>query len=366
MIVSSFSCSYNIPDDTKVYIIGVGINYQQTGNYLRSAPSDDIMEFASLYKHILDSKNIPNETYLMVNSAEIVLKADGTPNWDETKKQDDTDYNSPYAPTITNFEALIDNLANGSNGYPKVRENDLVMFLYSGHGATDAVPNGIKKGAFCFIKRNQSSDGSIKNSIDELTHIRFANSMSKFKSPVMLIIDSCYSGHIISAVNSGNVGEGTKDDTINDYGGVANYVATFKDLVKVPNITALVAATASQKSWQQPIGFNGEVHGLFMGNTMKDLGWTHTHDEVFTTIPEYSYDTDDKTNIHSSLSKPYNVYGTAMPYSYYKDQIITSRDLYNNGKTYQIGIYDQNSDTKDVCEQRSLLSLGPCDLILAW
>ena len=87
------SCSFNIPSDTKVYIVALGIGYQGDASHLEGSVRD-VAEFAAYYQHILNTKGIKNEAYYMLN-------------WGENQSTDSTDWNSPYAPTRSKFESVI-------------------------------------------------------------------------------------------------------------------------------------------------------------------------------------------------------------------------------------------------------------------
>lgn len=354
------SCSFNVPSDTKVYIVALGIGYQRDSLHLEGSVRD-VAEFAAYYQHILNTKGIKNEAYYMLN-------------WGEYQSTDSTDWSSPYAPTRSKFESVIAKIASSAS------KNDLVVFLYSGHGLSmqlipDMTPNTLDNGAFVLYD-DDGDMGDLNNRDGLLTHQDFAAVMRTLPCHVVAIVDSCFSGHLISAVNNGHIGQAVDGDPLDDYGGIAKYVPSFESLIKVPSITAFVASTATQSSWDSATAsFNGETHGLFLGNVLKDFGWEHNSETLFTTIPAYDSSKDGNTSdssspfgehsiTHSSLNVPYEVYGTAPD----KSTIINTRYTTNDIKlhTYTVKSVSEDGDKVVTVKQKALRSIGPCNVILAW
>lgn len=334
------ACSFIIPPDSKVYIVGIGLNYSGA-NHLEGTVND-AAEFCTYYKYILDKKGIDNEVFYMLHMTNGENGNDYT-NWD-----------TPYAPSKENIKKLFENFANGGDIHEKIDENDLLVIYYSGHGAREpgATNDSSDNGAFCLLNEGQTN-------LDLYPHDEFINDLKQIDCTTVVISDSCFSGHLAGVV-SDTTSEEYRGSVYEDLGKRDKYNVSFSTLKSVGNIHVIAASRASEYSFEGTgTGkFNNEPHGFFTGNALETMGLVHS-DNVFGYVQPYS--TDPNTKTHSSLSeKTLTVKGTVPSDDKIKNIRLTLNDLYSNSKTYTIDLWTGRQT------QKTVRSTGPCDIILIW
>lgn len=331
-----YSCSFNIPSDSKVYIVGIGLNYNS--KYRLSGPINDVSEFCTYYKYILDKKGVSNEVFYMLHMI------------DPQTGNDYTNWNSEYAPSKANIKRLLNSFAYGSEAHKKITQKDLLVIYYSGHGNESTSIDEEESGAMCLMSYEGQTEPEL------YTHKELTEDLKKIEGTVVVISDSCFSGHLAGEVS--DLGsEIYKGNAYNDFGKKGGYSMNFGTLKLVSGIHVLSASQACDVSYElsESDCFNGESHGVFTGFMLQAMGLTHS-DNVFGEVPFFNAQTNGKT--HSSLGKTLKVNGTPLSDDKIKNMKLTLNDLYQNGKTYSLfGSY---------AYQKAVRNNGPCDIILIW
>ncbi|MDY3768361.1 MAG: caspase family protein [Sphaerochaetaceae bacterium] len=331
------SCSFNIPKDSKVYIVGIGLNYNGV-NQLEGT-INDTAEFCTYYKYILDKKGIDNEVFYMLQMV------------DPETNNDITNYKSEYAPSKTNVKNLLNAFADGSSTHQKITKNDLLVIYYSGHGSEASSIEDPERGAMNLMSYPNQTD------YDIYPHKELIEDLKKIEGTVVVISDSCFSGHLAGEVSdvSAEINNGS---AYNDYGKKGSYSMNFGSLKSVSGIHVLAASQAADYSYENKYSnnniFNGEKHGLFTGYMLETMGLKHS-DTVFGTIPSYVYDTTSNKT-HSPPGNTSDVHGTVPSDDKIKRMRLTLNDILQNNKS--LTMYN--------IEQKVVRNNGPCDIILIW
>ena len=272
------SCSFNIPKNSKVYIVGIGLNYNG-GNRLYGT-INDTAEFCTYYKYILDKKGIDNEVFYMLQMV------------DPKTNNDYTNYASEYAPSKNNVKNLLNAFADGSSTHQKITKNDLLVIYYSGHGSEASSIEDPERGAMNLMSSYDQTEYEI------YPHKELIEDLKKIEGTVVVISDSCFSGHLAGEVSdvSAEINNGS---AYNDYGKKGSYSMNFGSLKSVSGIHVLAASQAADPSYEYSnANFNGEKHGVFTGYMLETMGLKHS-DTVFGTVPFFNDQTSSKT--HSPL-----------------------------------------------------------------
>lgn len=142
-------------------------------------------------------------------------------------------------------------------------ENDVSVFFYSGHGAND--DGGTNQGALCGI------DGSF------LSTAKLASALGKVKGRVIVLIDACHSGALISKNGGGSASAPFDPDTF-----VQGLMSVFADRGDVSNAAefrnskyvVLVAAGFDETSSEEPTGMLWwkSHQGRFTAALIKGMG----------------------------------------------------------------------------------------------
>lgn len=333
------SCSFKVNQDVKVHIIAIGVSYlnnQEGVSYLAATPID-AAEFGTYYKCVLDSKQIDNDLYLMLDYG----------NKTSGYTEDYTNRSSSLVPTVNNLNSLLDKLRN------TVKPEDLLVFFYSGHGfggniATTAPENG----GLVLLKDAegiQKQEYNLPSLVEKLRGINCTKT---------IFLDSCFSGSIGGAIGSDG-SEGFTGDSAQEIGLETVLSQSFNELVKVKDIVAIAGSRANEMSWQiSSKDFNNEAHGVFTGYMLNKMGLTHS-DNVFYVLPTSS---DQSDNVHTSLSTALNVCGD-LPHNISSWSFSTNdiyEYVYSHIKliSFDVGGIKYN--------QHLTKSMSPCSVLLAW
>ena len=328
------SCSFNIPKNSKVYIVGIGLNYNGVNRLYGTI--NDTAEFCTYYKYILDKKGIDNEVFYMLQMV------------DPETNNDITNYDSEYAPSKTNVKNLLNAFADGSSTHQKITKNDLLVIYYSGHGSEASSIEDPERGAMNLMSSYDQTEYEI------YPHKELIEDLKKIEGTVVVISDSCFSGHLAGEVSdvSAEINNGS---AYNDYGKKGSYSMNFGSLKSVSGIHVLAASQAAYPSYEYSNNniFNGEKHGLFTGYMLETMGLKHS-DTEFGKVPFFN----DKTpiNTHSPLGIEFKVHGTVPSDDKIKRMRLTLNDILQNNKSFTI--YN--------IEQKVVRNNGPCDIILIW
>jgi hypothetical protein len=154
-------------------------------------------------------------------------------------------------PSIANIEAAITQLASIT------KEEDLILFTYSGHGGADGS-----------IALAPISSGDTAYTYLTTTLL---SRLSAVKGKKLVILDSCYSGIPIpeSASSLSLVYENSINDWFSQYWASEDYT--------IPDIF-LITAAADTESWET--GVAGHSHGDFTLALLKGLGWPDPHPTI--------------------------------------------------------------------------------------
>lgn len=328
------SCFFNIPKNSKVYIVGIGLNYNGVNRLYGTI--NDTAEFCTYYKYILDKKGIDNEVFYMLQMV------------DPETNNDYTNYASEYAPNKNNVKNLLNAFAYGSSTHQKITKNDLLVIYYSGHGSEATSIEDPERGAMNLMSSSAQTEYEI------YPHKELIEDLKKIEGTVVVISDSCYSGHLAGEVSdvSAEINNGS---AYNDYGKKGSYSMNFGSLKSVSGIHVLAASQAAYPSYEYSNNniFNGEKHGLFTGYMLETMGMKHS-DTKFGEVPFFN----DKTSIntHSPLGKTLDVHGTVLSDDKIKGMRLTLNDILQNNKSFTI--YN--------IEQKVVRNNGTCDIILIW
>ena len=328
------SCSFNIPKNSKVYIVGIGLNYNGVNRL--EGTINDTAEFCTYYKYILDKKGIDNEVFYMLQMV------------DPKTNNDYTNYASEYAPSKSNLENLLNAFADGSSTHQKITKNDLLVIYYSGHGSEASSIEDPERGAMNLMSYPNQTEYEI------YPHKELIEDLKKIEGTVVVISDSCFSGHLAGEVSdvSAEINNGS---AYNDYGKKGSYSMNFGSLKSVSGIHVLAASQAADPSYEYSnANFNGEKHGVFTGYMLETMGLKHS-DTVFGTVPFFNDQTSSKT--HSPLEINLEVHGTVPSYDKIKGMRLTLNDILQNNKSFTI---------YNIIEQKVVRINGPCDIILIW
>ena len=328
------SCSFNIPKNSKVYIVGIGLNYNGVNRLYGTI--NDTAEFCTYYKYILDKKGIDNEVFYMLQMV------------DPETNNDITNYASEYAPSKTNVKNLLNAFADGSSTHQKITKNDLLVIYYSGHGSEASSIEDPERGAMNLMSSYDQTEYEI------YPHKELIEDLKKIEGTVVVISDSCYSGHLAGEVSdvSAEINNGS---AYNDYGKKGSYSMNFGSLKSVSGIHVLAASQAADPSYEYSnANFNGERHGVFTGYMLETMGLKHS-DNVFGKVPFFNDQTP--INTHSPLGKEIKVHGTVPSDDKIKGMRLTLNDILQNNKSFTI---------YNIIEQKVVRNNGPCDIILIW
>ena len=368
-LLMPLSCSFNKKiEGAKVYIVAIGLCYE--GSNALSGPVSDVTEFAEYYRSILESKSIDYEIYYMLDrEAEIqTIEVDGKITRVLVKKND---FNSPYYPTVENLNAVLNNIKEKSS------EKDLLVFLYSGHGAETSLKDNLTgsplwgaddNGALVlrkFITLEIDEESATYLSADEYLLSTLVETLKQMPLSKAVIMDSCFSGNLVGSMLEGeSVGEsiGSKGES---YIGQDNfYKVSFSSLADVTNFAAVTSSRASETSME--VGppyddelFSGETHGLFFGPLLTGLGFTHsTKGEPFSKIPS---STSENAKIHSSLSEELSVYGKLPDKAFMNGLEFSTNEIFKIARKAN-NDYNETYSSSQLTQQH----FGPVGIKLAW
>lgn len=220
------SCTLDIlpKSSTKVHIVGVALDYRNVGSTLQGT-INDVSEFVTAYEWYLDRAGIPYEEHLLIQTGE------------------QPDIHASDYPNGENLTSLLNSL--------EVGQDDLILFIYSGHGAYDT----------------QVQQSALVLGATETEMLPFYYVDDLFR---LLDGKGCQAVAILDCCNSGGLAE-------NDWYDKKLFVSAFDGLFEKQQYKGLHVATASaedQLSYEY-ISANGEYHGAFTAALLEEMGWTH-------------------------------------------------------------------------------------------
>lgn len=225
------SCDIALTKRGQLYIVGVALDYTNSliMSNLRGTIADVTEMGSAITLNAKAAGHEVNERYLLQ------IGEDARPT--------DSDY-----PSRENIIKLIDNM--------KFSKGDAFIFIYSGHGMLNEAT-----GKSCIVMGESDTTFSLV-SYDELFSL-----LDKKGVPVLLIMDSCYSG------------EGVKDES-------DNFINAFSSLFEKRSYASLSVIAACEKgklSYETSIinddGIE-ELHGSFTSAFLSSYGWRHAESSI--------------------------------------------------------------------------------------
>ncbi|MDD3903746.1 MAG: caspase family protein [Sphaerochaeta sp.] len=156
-------------------------------------------------------------------------------------------------PSVANVTAVLKNLAEVT------KQEDLIIFTYSGHGYEDTGDLAL---AITTYGNPTTSDALPPDALLAL--------MDAIPGKKLLLIDSCYSGNFVKESTSST--STVYDSTISDYFG--KYFA--EAIYEPPNLFAM-SASANTDSYEGIFNTIDHNHGIFTYALLEALGWNHLH-----------------------------------------------------------------------------------------
>ena len=219
------SCSIDIlpKNETEVHIIGVALDYFNVGSNLQGT-INDVTEFITAYEYYLDRAGIAYDEQFFIQQGV------------------NPDIHHEEYPDAENITEYIENL--------EVAEDDLILFVYSGHGTYDPE---VEKSAI--VLGASETDPLPLFYVDELFDL--------------LDSKGCQAAAVIDCCNSGGMAEDWYDDN--------EFVAAFSTLVtgrRYRGLHVITACAVDQLSYEY-VTSSGEYHGEFTNALLNCMGWAH-------------------------------------------------------------------------------------------
>lgn len=343
---------------SKVYFIGVGLQYDipyvsvntNTGSkslklgimdgsengavspYL-AGTINDICEFTTAYGLLLEQKGIEYEDYLFLQKgtpwySDISCSYSVTSSYiryDATvdsfkigttvvKDQDLNNFDfsavhsayktwisdNKFAPTKENILKFIKtDLSN------KVKEGDLVVFLYSGHGMSGTGSMSVLPSEFCpYVNTPSARNGAGDN---KLTPVELVEALDCLPCKKVLFFDSCYSANAINAVQDEFFETGMMSYLGSE---IFESIDMKKGLLSakadMDNICILASTDVKHSSLDDVVIRKGdylECHGQMMSIMLEAFGWHHSDIQYTTTI--------SKSEKNLTTAEDIKVYGSS-------------------------------------------------------
>ena len=221
-----------------IYLLSVGLSY------------DGIDNVRKLKGTLPDQKGIREEL-------KVLTEKDGSTFHEialiEDKKTITYETNMSFTLPSTDEKEMKTNIVSAITYMSeKVKENDIFIFYYAGHGN--------KKGELIFYATSGATDNSLTvNEEWQFTPTQLLSLISNnIKGNKLLILDSCYSGNFI-------------EDEVKE----SSFASAYRDIIKSyekrsENLWIMAAAQKYQKSWEE------NKHGLFTAALLNSLGYDTT------------------------------------------------------------------------------------------
>ena len=232
------SCAFDISRavNGKVYIVAVGIDYQNSFVSDLSGTVDDALEITECFKSIYESYGVDTDIRRMIQEGE---------------DSDETDILYPSSENI--LRAIKDIDAN---------PDDLLIFFYSGHGDVHRDENNMIQSSFlAAAKVGENGDRSLYTELDMDT---LYETLEALPCPAVAIIDACYSGGTADNYKEPDFGESfTTMITGADLRGTAVIAAS------QPDELSYVSTVGTEEGTREP-------HSMLTISILRELGWSHT------------------------------------------------------------------------------------------
>jgi len=235
------SCELFTEEPTKgdVYYINVGLDYENNGISTDnlSGTVNDAKELYEALGEVINKTGRNKTGTLMVQEAKLV------------------DPSNPQYPSKTHIE-------NKLTGLQSIKDNDLTIFTYSGHGYSTT-------GELVFATTTVDSGPFLS---DLMNAEELLSLMALIPGKKRVILDSCFSGMFVEASPS------STNTILNN--SIAKFFETYhsSDIYGKPDLFVL---TASAHADSYEAEFDSDVdhsHGFFSYALLKALGWGHPHD----------------------------------------------------------------------------------------
>lgn len=230
------SCSLDIQGEQngEVYIVTVGLDYQNTLVSDLMGTVDDALEISECFKGIYNSKGIPcYTTYMIQEGSSLPFYSDEYP----TKE----------------------NILNKLKSLP-VTKNDLLIFYYSGHGDMEE-DRGYLATACSTLDEENPNSLYTRLYADELF-----SALDSLPCQAVAMIDACYSGQVATGGSFTSVKF------------LESITKMFSDL-DLRGVHVLAACAPSELSYvSSTINMEGlyEAHSAFTISILNALNWEHT------------------------------------------------------------------------------------------
>ena len=339
----------------KVYYVAVALNYDiAQKHYYKSGGAEvsdgkklgildygalagtvnDVLEFSCAYNALLDVRNTEHESYFFIQhgapwypeldcsytvtpytgSNTFVINSQTAVSEDCFASFSNAYVNfvktHPFAPTKENIVSFITGELKD-----KVEKDDLVVFYYSGHGATSdgamqvlpEVPENWQEGDIVFPLSNKASYKENAGCMD-FTPAELFEALNTLKCKKAVILDSCHSGYAIDVAQSGFYETGMEQYIDSSASLKTNL---FKGLTSshadIDSFSILAAANGPKTSWDvckvnnyNTTGY-AEWHGLMSGYMIEALGWHHSE--------EITGKTFSVSELNNLVSESFTVHG---------------------------------------------------------
>ena len=235
LIISSLllliSCELLVKAPVKptVHVLVVALDYQNSSIKNLYGTITDAVEMAAALNQRASIMQVPMETTMMLQEGSSTTRTDS------------------HYPSRANILAKISQIGS------EMAAEDLFVVYYSGHGVGSEYDyDNPNRGDIVTAYTGSESYKTI-------TTAEMNQALSQSNGRVLLLMDSCYSGHHIQAYPDGYSSWIT---LVDGYDG---------------NIFYLTAASDTQLSWEDDVDGSSSIHkhGLFTYHFLQALGWSH-------------------------------------------------------------------------------------------
>ncbi len=256
LILSSCELFYDEPGLGDVYVVSIGIDYQNN-----SAVNDlygtvtDAKELFRAIKKIADKTQQDWKGYLLLQEGDAYDPT--TLYLYEGEGIDKTNYASR-----DNLFVTLTAIKN------QATEQDLTILTYSGHGVDQTGE---------MVMAHTDTDGHASSIESQLVkHQDLLASMAEIPGRKLIILDSCFSGVFVPESTSSL-------STVLSHG-MDDWYAKFweESTYNIPDLYVLTASALAD-SYERSIE-QGHKHGVFSFALLQALGWEHPHDEDIATV----------------------------------------------------------------------------------
>jgi|LSQX01.2.fsa_nt_gb uncharacterized caspase-like protein len=240
------------PKQGDVYYINVGIDYKNNGTTLDDKEDDlkgtvnDARELHEAIKSIALKTGRTDHGFLMVQDEKII---------------------HPTASLYPSEAKISTKLAALKNN--NVKENDLTIFTYSGHGVKETGTL-----VFATATEDQAPIPSDYMDVSDLLSL-----MAQIPGKKLVILDSCFSGMAVEESPS------STNTVLNN--SISKFFETYysSNQYEKPDLYVLTAS-AHADSYEMKFGTdaNAHYHGVFTYALLEALGWDHPHNTDISTV----------------------------------------------------------------------------------